>query len=113
MSKKHEYDEDDYEEKRGGGLGFLAGFVFGGLAGAAVALVMAPLSGNQTRAMLADKSIEIKDQVNETVQQTRQKAEEAVDDVTSRVRQVGQSAQAATRAAQNAWRDENNKALAS
>ena len=40
---------------------FLAGFLIGGLVGAAVALLMAPQSGEETRKYIADKSIELKD----------------------------------------------------
>jgi gas vesicle protein len=100
------------DNKGSKGLGFLAGLVFGGLAGATVALIMAPQSGPQTRSLLADKSIEIKEQVAESVHHVRSQAEGAVEDVKGRVRQVEQSAQAATRAAQAAWREENSKAVA-
>lgn len=100
------------ENKGGKGMGFLAGLVCGGLAGATVALIMAPQSGPQTRTLLTDKGIEIKEQVAESVQHARSQAEGAVEDVKGRVRQVEQSAQAAGRAAQAAWRDENSKAVA-
>jgi gas vesicle protein len=50
-----------------GDLGsFLAGFVIGGLIGAGVALLMAPQSGEETRALIADKSIELRDRAAET-----------------------------------------------
>ena len=46
-----------------GDLGsFLAGFMIGGLIGAGVALLMAPQSGEETRAYIKDKSIELRDQ---------------------------------------------------
>jgi gas vesicle protein len=43
------------------GLLFLAGLVTGGLAGAGVALLLAPQSGAETRGQIRDKSIELKD----------------------------------------------------
>ena len=44
-----------------GDLGaFLAGFVIGGLAGAAAALIMAPQSGAETRAQIAAKGTEVR-----------------------------------------------------
>jgi gas vesicle protein len=50
-----------------GDLGsFLAGFVIGGLIGAGVALLMAPQSGEETRALIADKGIELRDLASET-----------------------------------------------
>ncbi len=45
---------------------FLAGFVFGGLVGAIAALIMAPQSGEETRLMIRDKSIELKDMATST-----------------------------------------------
>ena len=48
------------------GLGaFLAGFIIGGLVGAAVALVMAPQSGEETRTQLAERSVEWRNYVDE------------------------------------------------
>ncbi|NOZ06002.1 MAG: hypothetical protein GXP41_06575 [Chloroflexi bacterium] len=42
-------------EKDGGG-GFLSGFVVGGLAGAAIAMLLTPRPGEETRTMLAEQS---------------------------------------------------------
>ena len=47
---------------------FLAGFIIGGLVGAAVALVLAPQSGEDTRTQLAERSAEWRDLVNENRQ---------------------------------------------
>jgi gas vesicle protein len=60
-----------------GDLGsFLAGFVIGGLIGAGVALLMAPQSGEETRAMIADKSIELRDRAVETAGEVQTRAGE-------------------------------------
>jgi len=60
-----------------GDLGsFLAGFVIGGLIGAAVALLTAPQSGEQTRQLIADKSIELRDRAAETASDYQAKAGE-------------------------------------
>lgn len=99
------------EEKKNYGPLFLAGMAFGGLAGAVVALVMAPKSGPETRAMLMDKGIEIRDQVDQSVRHARSEAEGKVADVRGRIQQLQNSSYAATRAAQDAWREENSKAL--
>jgi gas vesicle protein len=45
---------------------FLAGFFIGGLIGAAVALLLAPQSGEETRVLIKDKSIELKDKASVT-----------------------------------------------
>jgi len=41
---------------------FLVGFLVGGVAGAMAALLLAPQSGEETRSLLKDKSIELRDQ---------------------------------------------------
>lgn len=56
---------------------FLIGFVVGGLTGAAVSLLFAPQSGEETRALIHDKAIEIRDQASETVEEARVQAEKA------------------------------------
>ena len=45
---------------------FLSGFMLGGLVGAAVALILAPQSGEETRAQIRQKGIELRDQALET-----------------------------------------------
>jgi len=56
---------------------FLAGFVVGGLVGAAVALLLAPYSGQETRKLIQDKSIELKNTTLEQAEQARARAEAA------------------------------------
>lgn len=54
---------------RDSGFGaFLAGFIIGGLVGAAVAVVLAPQSGEETRSKLAERSVEWRNMVNENRQ---------------------------------------------
>lgn len=55
--------------------GFLAGVLIGGLAGAGAMLLLAPQSGKRTRAQIRQKSIELRDE-----------ASEAVDDAVAQVR---------------------------
>lgn len=59
---------------------FLAGFMMGGLVGAAVALLMAPQSGEETRTLIREKSIELKDKAAETAEEARHRAEKALED---------------------------------
>jgi gas vesicle protein len=47
---------------------FLAGLLMGGLAGAAAMLLLAPQSGKKTRAQIQRKSIELRDQTTEAVE---------------------------------------------
>ncbi len=55
---------------------FLIGFVVGGVAGAVAALLLAPQSGEETRMMIRDKSIELRDKA---AQQADMLADRATD----------------------------------
>ena len=55
---------------------FFAGFLVGALAGAAAALLFAPRSGEETRTIIRDKSIELKDRADELSAEARKRAEE-------------------------------------
>jgi gas vesicle protein len=59
---------------------FLAGIVIGGIAGAVVALLYAPQTGEQTRAVIKEKAIELVDKTTETVEDTYKKAQVAASD---------------------------------
>lgn len=56
---------------------FLVGFIVGGLAGAVTALLLAPQSGEETRTMIKEKSIELKDKAAESIEEASKRAEEA------------------------------------
>jgi gas vesicle protein len=53
----------------------LVGFLVGGLTGAVVALLMAPQSGEETRALIKDKSIELRDKAQESAEAALARAE--------------------------------------
>jgi gas vesicle protein len=55
---------------------FVSGFLIGGLVGAAVSLLFAPQSGEETRTLIYDKGIELKDQAGDVIDDTRVRAEE-------------------------------------
>jgi len=59
---------------------FLSGFVIGGLVGAAVALILAPQSGEETRTLIRDKGIELRDQVEQTTTEARARAEKLAEE---------------------------------
>jgi gas vesicle protein len=59
---------------------FLAGFVIGGLVGAAAALILAPQSGSETRSQISGKGHELR----EAGEQTFHEAVETVDDYAHR-----------------------------
>jgi gas vesicle protein len=69
---------DNYHEEsqKGGAGNFVAGLLLGGLAGAATMLLLAPQSGEETRAQIQQRSRELRDQTNEAIAQARNKAGE-------------------------------------
>jgi gas vesicle protein len=55
---------------------FIAGFLVGALAGAAAALLFAPLSGEDTRVMIREKGVELGQRADEMSVEARKRAEE-------------------------------------
>lgn len=47
-------------------ISFVVGFILGGIIGAVTALILAPQSGEETRMLIRDKSIELKDLASTT-----------------------------------------------
>ena len=56
---------------------FLIGFTVGGLAGAVVALLFAPQSGTETRTLIKEKAVELKDAAGVKIEDAYAKAEAA------------------------------------
>jgi gas vesicle protein len=80
--------------ERDGDLGaFLAGFVIGGMVGAAVALLLAPQSGEETRTIIRDRSIELKDKAAEAAETARIKAEAAAAEARARADELAKLTQ--------------------
>lgn len=71
-----------------GGGEFFAGLIVGGLIGAALALLMAPQSGEETRAQIRDVSLELKDRANDTIAEAREKAEAITADARRRAEEI-------------------------
>jgi gas vesicle protein len=57
-------------------VALLKGILIGWLVGAGVALVYAPRRGDETRALIRDRSLELRDQAVSKVEETRWRAEE-------------------------------------
>lgn len=83
---------------------FLAGFVIGGLVGAATALILAPQSGEQTRMQIANRSQDLRESGEERVRHYRDvagnytqeyvdKAEHVLDNTRERVQEAGEQVQ--------------------
>jgi gas vesicle protein len=67
---------------------FLSGLIIGGLVGAAAALLLAPQSGEETRAIIKEKGIELKDKAAETAEDVRVRTTEAAHKVQERGKQL-------------------------
>lgn len=60
---------------------FLAGFIVGGALGAVAGILLAPKTGEETRAMLADGAKDALKRADETVKQIQSKADDVVSDM--------------------------------
>jgi gas vesicle protein len=73
---------------------FLVGFIVGGLAGAVVSLLFAPQSGEETRALLREKSIELRDRASDTAEDALARAEAAAGEARARAEELTKIARA-------------------
>ena len=71
---------------------FLVGFIVGGLTGAVAALLFAPQSGEETRALIKDKSIELRDKAQITAEEAYARAESAAKEARARAEELAHEA---------------------
>ena len=71
---------------------FLVGFIVGGLTGAVVALLFAPQSGEETRALIKDKSIELRDKAQVSAEEAYAHAEQLAADARTRAEELTKEA---------------------
>lgn len=62
------------------------GFILGGLTGALAALLFAPQSGRETRTLIKDKSIELRDLAQTSAEEAVARAEIAMDSVRTKIK---------------------------
>jgi gas vesicle protein len=63
---------------------FLVGFIVGGVAGGVAALLLAPQSGEETRAIIKERSIELRDKAAVEAEEAWKRAETAAIDARTR-----------------------------
>jgi gas vesicle protein len=73
---------------------FLVGFIVGGLTGAVAALLFAPQSGEETRALIKDKSIELRDQAQMSAEEAIARAEAAAAEARARADELAKQVRA-------------------
>ena len=78
---------------------FFSGFLIGGLVGAAVSLLLAPQSGEETREIIRDRSIELRDQAEvmakdamATAEDLQKRGQVILEEQKSRVSKTGSAA---------------------
>lgn len=79
-------------DRNGGDFGsFFSGFLMGGIIGAAVALLMAPQSGEETRKYIREKGIELRDMSTSALEKAAAEARARAEELTRMAReQTGQ-----------------------
>ncbi len=90
---------------------FLVGFIVGGLTGAVVALLFAPQSGEETRALIKDKSIELRDKAQVTAEEALARAEELAADARHRAEELAKEARARATELANEVRERGKSAV--
>ncbi|HEY6040693.1 MAG TPA: YtxH domain-containing protein [Anaerolineae bacterium] len=77
------------------GWEFLAGFLLGGIVGAAAALLFAPASGEETRETLRERGIELKSRANEMTADSQKRAAELTEQARKRATEAQERARLA------------------
>jgi gas vesicle protein len=72
---------------------FLVGFIVGGLTGAIVSILFAPQSGEETRALIRDKSIELRDKATQSAEEALARAEATAAEARARAEELAQDLQ--------------------
>ena len=67
---------------------FLLGFIVGGLSGVVAALLLAPQSGAETRKVIGDKTIELRDRAGESLEEAYALAEETAKQARTRAEEL-------------------------
>jgi gas vesicle protein len=80
------------KEQDGNFGAYVSGFLLGGLVGAAVALLLAPQTGEETRALIGEKAIELKDQVDQKASETLTRAEQIAEEAKLRAEKLTEEA---------------------
>ncbi len=67
---------------------FLLGFIVGGLSGVVAALLLAPQSGSETRKVIGEKAIELRDRAGESLEEAYTRAETTAQQARARAEEL-------------------------
>lgn len=87
------HHDDELYQHEDSGPGFFSGLLVGGLIGAAAAILMAPRSGEETRTLLREKGIELKDQLGQAATEAQSRAQSATREAQYKAQKVMDEAQ--------------------
>ena len=65
---------------------FVVGFLVGGASAAVAALLLAPQSGEETRTLIKDRSIELRNKAQHTCEETIARAEAVINEATRQIK---------------------------
>ena len=71
---------------------FLIGFIIGSISGAITALLLAPQTGEETRTMIKDKAIELRDRAATTVEDSLEKTEKVANETVKKAESLFEQA---------------------
>jgi gas vesicle protein len=110
--------DDDYGDRDSGSAAVFLAFILGGLTGAALALLYAPRSGQETRDLLAEKYREGEARARDARDRAMAKGREALDDASGYIDKQRQNLDqrkerfaAAVEAGRQAYKDEKQKGV--
>jgi gas vesicle protein len=84
--------ETTMSDNNGDFVAFLAGLVIGGLVGAGAALLLAPQSGEETRAQIRERGVELRTRAEEELVHIRKQAEDALAEVRKQAEDIQKKA---------------------
>ena len=90
---------------------FLVGFIVGGLTGSVVALMFAPQSGEETRALIKDKSIELRDKAQISAEEAIARAEAAAAEARARADELARQLRERSKEVYSDVRDRGQAAI--
>lgn len=85
--KRHTQELEHVQHKTRAAKPIIGGFLVGSVIGVATALLFAPRSGEETRAEIRDKAVELRDRTTETVNQTVSQAKTKASELKDTVRE--------------------------